>query len=437
MSKCYLHLYRYVAATHPIKYANSSKGVCQVTLINFVAWFVALCIASPMVLGLNNVEEREETTCRFYNADFIIYSSTGSFCIPLILIIYLYARIWKVIKQRSKFARQRQAKHPASYNVAAETEDPLLVSDKVDSPTIQKNRHSENGLNKLVFTNEKEYFDKYKKTSIGRKAALLSPKKFANGGHPTSLQDLRQLTLSEIVLRNNCSLKSICSTESGADGNLAANEQHFRDIDIPYSEMSPVPIAGLSSTFFSFGSKTELSDMDVAASMNAFNDSHLDLIKQTKIDACCNSVKGIQRLPDTPSSIIKMGFFNNSFLQKSPELFRLKKANTLSIRSANSELSLSNLDSSPESNILDEFAVSETLNSSSWENNLIHAVVIKKKSVHETNSGSNSPSRQLSLKKVMDRKRANRKLSKSARKERKATKTLAIVLGMYMCKIKR
>ena len=40
----------------------------------------------------------EEFVCAIYNPDFIIYSSLGSFYIPCFVMIFLYCRIFKVIK---------------------------------------------------------------------------------------------------------------------------------------------------------------------------------------------------------------------------------------------------------------------------------------------------------------------------------------------------
>ena len=41
-------------------------------------------------------KEEDDFVCALYNPDFIIYSSIGSFYIPCIVMIYLYARIFKV-----------------------------------------------------------------------------------------------------------------------------------------------------------------------------------------------------------------------------------------------------------------------------------------------------------------------------------------------------
>ena len=41
-------------------------------------------------------EEPEPVICMFYNPDFILYSSLGSFYIPCLIMIVLYTRIFKV-----------------------------------------------------------------------------------------------------------------------------------------------------------------------------------------------------------------------------------------------------------------------------------------------------------------------------------------------------
>ena len=50
--------------------------------------------------SLNSTEDfqSEEFVCAFYNPDFIIYSSLGSFYIPCFVMIFLYGRIFKVTK---------------------------------------------------------------------------------------------------------------------------------------------------------------------------------------------------------------------------------------------------------------------------------------------------------------------------------------------------
>lgn len=44
----------------------------------------------------SNGTQVEEFVCAFYNPDFIIYSSLGSFYIPCVIMVFLYIRIFSV-----------------------------------------------------------------------------------------------------------------------------------------------------------------------------------------------------------------------------------------------------------------------------------------------------------------------------------------------------
>lgn len=94
----YLLTRRYIAVTQPIKYAKhkNSRRVCLTILL---VWAISAAIGSPIVLGLNNMPDREPDVCAFYNADFILYSSLSSFYIPCIIMVFLYWNIFKVSKQ--------------------------------------------------------------------------------------------------------------------------------------------------------------------------------------------------------------------------------------------------------------------------------------------------------------------------------------------------
>lgn len=55
-----------------------------------------------------NGERRSEspTLCTFYNADFIIYSSMGSFYVPCVTMLLLYWKIFRVINDRIRRNRR-------------------------------------------------------------------------------------------------------------------------------------------------------------------------------------------------------------------------------------------------------------------------------------------------------------------------------------------
>ena len=92
---------RFIAVTRPIKYATY-KSNNRVKWTIAIVWIISVAIGSPIVLGLNTSPERTPELCIFYNSDFIIYSSLGSFYIPCVLMVLLYYRIFKAIRKRAK-----------------------------------------------------------------------------------------------------------------------------------------------------------------------------------------------------------------------------------------------------------------------------------------------------------------------------------------------
>ena len=69
-----------------------------------LTWIISVAISSPIALGMNYTERRAQTPtlCTFYNSDFLIYSSMGSFYIPCVVMVLLYWRIFHTIRQRTR-----------------------------------------------------------------------------------------------------------------------------------------------------------------------------------------------------------------------------------------------------------------------------------------------------------------------------------------------
>ncbi|KAJ8667035.1 hypothetical protein QAD02_008697, partial [Eretmocerus hayati] len=92
---------RYFAVTRPIEYARHRNNR-RVWLTIMLVWFVSAAIGSPIVLGLNNTPDRLPDLCLFYHTDFIIYSSLSSFYIPCLTMVFLYYRIFRTLRKREK-----------------------------------------------------------------------------------------------------------------------------------------------------------------------------------------------------------------------------------------------------------------------------------------------------------------------------------------------
>ena len=70
--------------TQPIRYAKT-KGGRRVYVMIALTWVISAAISAPIALGMNYTEARADTPklCVFYNSEFLICSSLGSFYIPV------------------------------------------------------------------------------------------------------------------------------------------------------------------------------------------------------------------------------------------------------------------------------------------------------------------------------------------------------------------
>ena len=96
-------LLRYIAVTHPIfysKHKNDKRVIFTIVLV----WIASAGVGMPIMLGANTSPERIPELCIFYNSNFIIYSSLWSFYVPCVIMVILYYKIFKAIHDRAKKA---------------------------------------------------------------------------------------------------------------------------------------------------------------------------------------------------------------------------------------------------------------------------------------------------------------------------------------------
>ena len=113
---------RFTAVTRPISYARQ-KTSRRVYVMIAAPWIVSLAISSPIALGLNRTPRRADTPrlCTFYNSDFLIYSSMGSFYVPTVVMIVLYWRVYLAIRSRrcaSTSSGRSQQMRPADESIS-------------------------------------------------------------------------------------------------------------------------------------------------------------------------------------------------------------------------------------------------------------------------------------------------------------------------------
>lgn len=75
-----------------------------------LTWVISVAIATPIAVGVNYSEERKPGACAFFNSDFLIYSSMGSFYIPSLIMMFLYYRIYRVLHLRARALKNKKAK---------------------------------------------------------------------------------------------------------------------------------------------------------------------------------------------------------------------------------------------------------------------------------------------------------------------------------------
>lgn len=102
LNLCAIALDRYWAITDPINYAQK-RTVGRVLLLIAGVWILSLLISSPPLVGWNDWPEEftSASPCEL-NSDpgYVIYSSLGSFFIPLIIMATVYIEIFVATRRR-------------------------------------------------------------------------------------------------------------------------------------------------------------------------------------------------------------------------------------------------------------------------------------------------------------------------------------------------
>ncbi|KAG8229822.1 hypothetical protein J437_LFUL008790 [Ladona fulva] len=113
---CAIALDRYWAITDPIAYAQK-RTFRRVMLMIGAVWLVSGAISSPPLAGWNDWPEAflEDTPCELTkNRGYVIYSSLGSFYIPLFVMTIVYAEIYvatrKRLRERAKASKLNAVK---------------------------------------------------------------------------------------------------------------------------------------------------------------------------------------------------------------------------------------------------------------------------------------------------------------------------------------
>lgn len=170
LNLCAIALDRYWAITDPINYAQKRTLERVLWLIAGV-WILSLLISSPPLIGWNDWPEEfsSEFPCQLTsNQGYVIYSSLGSFFIPLIIMTIVYIEIFVATRRRLR-ERARAAKintmtmkstghetktlQPDQESVSSETnhnEHPNVSDSRAHSRHLEKKRKKDRKKNSLL-----------------------------------------------------------------------------------------------------------------------------------------------------------------------------------------------------------------------------------------------------------------------------------------------
>ncbi|CAL1283085.1 unnamed protein product [Larinioides sclopetarius] len=103
---------RYWAIHDPINYA-SKRTLKRVLIMIASVWVVSMIISAPPLIGWNDWPEdfTEETPCMLTEErGYVIYSASGSFYIPLVIMTVVYVKIFEAAKDRLRHKAKAAAK---------------------------------------------------------------------------------------------------------------------------------------------------------------------------------------------------------------------------------------------------------------------------------------------------------------------------------------
>ncbi|PAV90071.1 hypothetical protein WR25_14883 [Diploscapter pachys] len=110
LNLCAIAIDRYCAIHDPINYAQkrTPKFVCMVILI---VWLLSILISVPPLIGWNdwNTQKLKDHCELSSEKAFVVFSASGSFFLPLLVMIIVYVKIFLSARQRIRTNRGRSA----------------------------------------------------------------------------------------------------------------------------------------------------------------------------------------------------------------------------------------------------------------------------------------------------------------------------------------
>ncbi|KAG6440422.1 octopamine receptor [Manduca sexta] len=230
LNLCAIALDRYWAITDPINYAQK-RTLERVLFMIGVVWVLSLVISSPPLLGWNDWPEvfEPDTPCRLTSQPgFVIFSSSGSFYIPLVIMTVVYFEIYLATKKR---LRDRAKATKISTISSGQNKFAAKDSDQNDQDSVssEANHNEHQGSTRLVTDNEKK-----------KRTRKLTPKKKPKRRY-WSKDDKSQNKLIIPILSNENSVTDMADNLENRNTSSESNSKETNDDNlIEITESTPV-----------------------------------------------------------------------------------------------------------------------------------------------------------------------------------------------------
>ncbi|KAG7271923.1 hypothetical protein CRUP_024573 [Coryphaenoides rupestris] len=88
----------FIAVAVPLAY-NRRRVDQRQAVLPVATWVLALAVAAPVMLGINNMPGRDPTECKLENDQYVLYSSVCSFFIPCPITLLLYCAMFRELRR--------------------------------------------------------------------------------------------------------------------------------------------------------------------------------------------------------------------------------------------------------------------------------------------------------------------------------------------------
>ncbi|XP_013197949.2 octopamine receptor [Amyelois transitella] len=231
LNLCAIALDRYWAITDPINYAQK-RTLERVLLMIGIVWILSLVISSPPLLGWNDWPDvfEPDTPCRLTSQPgFVVFSSSGSFYIPLIIMTVVYFEIYLATKKR---LRDRAKATKISTISSGQNRFAAKDSDQNDQDSVssEANHNEHHGVTHLVSDSEKK-----------KRTRKLTPKKKPKKRY-WSKDDKSQNKLIIPILSNENSVTDVVENIENRNTSSESNSKETHEDELlPANEPASKP----------------------------------------------------------------------------------------------------------------------------------------------------------------------------------------------------